>query len=254
MTSTLMTGARRATAVAAAALLLVAGCDDGADQAAPPEAPAEQETEAAGEEPTDAAEDAPDDGSAEEEGADAGEDAGGEDEAGSDGEEPAEDASAERISGDPCTDLSADEVGGVLGNEVGDREEVPGQDAPAPEGAGGEGMVICAYHADTPDVPSAVLYWVMPMDYPDEMPEDVQAEQDENRVSQFVAGGEEIDVEGASQATVEISSGGNVMQVTIMAAVGGAVLNTSLVAEDGALDESDIATAVELAELAISKA
>lgn len=254
MTSTLISGARTTVAVAAAALLLVTGCDDGTGQSAPPESPAEQGTEAAGDESAGADEEAPaDDASAGEEGADAEGDSGteGEQDAGAEG--GPDDGADDPISGDPCADLSSEDISAVFGSEVGDREDEASQGLP--EGAESESLVICTYTADSDEIPSASLYWMLPIDdYPDEMPEDLQQEQNESRASDMVAGGEEIDVAGAAEATVEISTAAGVTQVTIKAAVDGAVLNSTVMAAAGSLDESDIPTAVELAELAISKA
>lgn len=250
MTSTLMTGARRTVAVTAAALLLVAGCDDGTDQSAPPEEPAEQETQAAGEERADSEEEAPaDDASAGEEGAE--ENTGTDDE--QDTEEEAAGGSAEPISDEPCVDLTPEDISAVLGNEVGDR--FSGTNG-LPGGVDPDDIVVCRYSADTVEDTSASLHWIMPTnEWPDDMPEDAQEEQNENLAERLIVRGEPIEVEGANEATVEVSTSDGTTFVTIRAVVrGGVVLWSDLVTEEGGLDESDIPTAVELAELAISVA
>ena len=254
MTSTRMSAARRTVAVAAAALLFAAGCDDGAQESAPPEAPAEQGADGAGEESAggesgateEADEDAEQEQEQEQDGAEGGPDDGQDDDG---GEESGE---VEEISETPCADLTPEDIGAVVGNEVGDREEASEDEAPAvPDGAN---LISCMYPGDAEST-TASLFWNPPIDdLPEEMPEEARERHDESRAHQLLGDGEEIDVEGASAATVEISTALGVTQVTIKAAVGGAVLTSSLVAVEGLLDESDIPTAVELAELAISKA
>lgn len=238
MLRTGITRARTVTAVAAAALLLVAGCDDGAGQSAPPEAPADQETQAAGDESAGSEDEAPaDDASTGEEGADSEEDTG----------------TAEPISGDPCADLTSEEVGAVVGNNVGDRYSDTSEGLPA--GVDPDDIVVCRYSADTVEDTSASLHWIMPADeWPDDMPEEMQEEQNENLTAPLLAIGEPIEVEGAREATVEVNTTSGATFVTVRAAVGGTVLHSSLVTEEDGLDESDIPTAVELAELAISMA
>ena len=252
MTSTGINGARTTVAAAAAALLLVAGCDDGTDRSAPPEAPAAQETQAAGEELTGSEQDvAGDDASAGEEGADAEQDADTGDE--QDTGDTSDDGSAEPISGDPCADLTSADVAGVVGNAVGDRYSDTSEGLPA--GVDPDDIVVCRYSADSFEATSASLHWIMPTDeWPDDMPEEMQEEQNENLTAPLVAVGEPIEVEGAREATVEVNTTSGATFVTVRAAVGGTVLHSSLVTEEGGLDESDIPTAVELAELAISTA
>ena len=249
MTSTRMSAARRAVAVAAAALLCAAGCDDGAQESAPPEAPAEQGAEGAGEETAGG-----ESGATEDEGADDAEQE--QDEGDTDAEQDDEggeqSGEVEAISETPCADLTAEDVGAVVGNEVGDREEAGDDEAPAVPNGGS--IISCMYSADAESTTGS-LFWIPPADdFPEEMPEEARERHNESRARQFLGDGEEIEVAGASAATVEITTALGVTQVTIKAAVGGAVLNSSLVAVEGNLDESDIPTAVELAELAISVA
>lgn len=251
MMSTRMTAARRTVAVAAAALLLAAGCDDGAQESAPPEAPAEQGAEGTGEDSAGEESD-PTDGEAAADTEQEQDEAEGDSEEGQNDEGGEESGEVEAISETPCADLSPEDVGAVVGNEVGDREEAGDDEAPAvPNGAN---IISCMYPADAESTTGS-LFWIPPADdLPEEMPEEAREQHDESRARQFLGDGEEIEVAGASAATVEITTALGVTQVTIKAAVGGAVLNSSLVAVEGSLDESDIPTAVELAELAISVA
>lgn len=248
-----MSAARRTAAVAVAALLFAAGCDDGAQESAPAPAPAEQGAEGAGGESAGAESD-PTDGEAatsaeqEQDGAE-----GNSEEEQNDDEAGEESGEVEAISETPCADLTAEDVGAVVGNEVGDREEADDDEAPAVPNGGS--IISCRYSADAEST-SGSLFWIPPADdLPEEMPEEARERHDESRARQFLGDGEEIDVAGASAATVEITTALGVTQVTIKAAVGGgAVLHSSLVAVEGNLDESDIPAAVELAELAISVA
>src|SRR5690625_4966727 len=247
--------ARTTVVAAAAALLLVAGCDDGADQSAPPEAPAEQETRAeqeapvAGEEPSGSEEDA----------------TGAEQSTGTDDEQDTEntpddeqdtgteDGSAESISGDPCSDLTLEDVGAVLGNVVNDLEE--SADLETPEGMDSEELVICHYGPAAPGDLGALMHWAAPfMDFPDEMPEEVREEHAESLRTQMIGSGEEIEVEGASAARVEITEALGITQIIVKAVVDDFVLWSTVYGENGTLDESDIPAAAEMAELAISKA
>ncbi|WP_277050603.1 hypothetical protein [Ruania albidiflava] len=240
------TSARTTVAAAAAALLLVVGCDDGADQSTPPEAPAEQETRAAQEEPAAGEEPSGSDEDA----------AGAEQDTGTGGEQDPEgtpdDGAAEPIT-DPCSDLTPEDVGAVLGNEV--DGPMGTADVEAPEGVESEGVVACQFGPTDPGDSGASMHWLAPtMDYPDEMPEEVREEQEESWRTQTIGSGEEIEVEGASAARVEIADASGFTHLTVRAIVGDVVLWSAVFGPEGTLDESDIPSAAEMAELAISKA
>src|SRR5699024_682657 len=145
------------------------------------------------------------------------------------------------ITGDPCSDLTPEDVGAVLGNEVDDPEGTA--DLETPEGVDSANLVICDYGPADPGDFGASMHWLMPnMDYPDEMPAEVREEQEESEVA------------GASAARVEIADALGITQITVKAVVGDVVLWSSVFGVEGTLDESDIPTAAEMAELAISKA
>src|SRR5699024_4790043 len=143
------TSARTTVAAAAAALLLVVGCDDGTDQSAPPEAPAEQGTRAEQEGPAAGEPSGSDEDAA---GAEQDTDTGAE----QDTEGTPEDASAEPIT-DPCSDLTPEDVGAVLGNEVAVSDAAA--DLPMPEGVDSEGLVVCQYGPTARDDFGASMHW-----------------------------------------------------------------------------------------------
>ena len=247
------TSARTTVAAAAAALLLVVGCDDGTDQSAPPEAPAEQGTRAEQEGPAAGEPSGSDEDAA---GAEPETGTGAEQDTGTGGEQDTEgtpdDGSAEPIT-DPCSDLTPEDVGAVLGNEVAVSDAAA--DLPMPEGVDSEGLVVCQYGPTARDDFGASMHWLMPTaDYPDEMPEEVQEEHEESWRTQMIGSGEEIEVEGASAARVEIADALGLTHLTVKAIVGDVVLWSSVFGPEGTLDESDIPSAAELAELVISKA
>lgn len=159
---------------------------------------------------------------------------------------------------DPCAEVAAEHLTEAVESPLGElTDEGPQEVAKQLEESGGD-AVMCAYPSEgDADDPAVSINWLrLGVDFPDEMPQDVQAEQERALHVNFATGQdgvEEVAVSGVPEAYASVDNDWGHTFVNVYVPFDDALLVASLFGTEGTLDESDIPRAVQAAEVAMAR-